>query len=183
MARPVVVDASMAIPLVHAEPGSAVVAARVRQWRASGTRLAVPAQFWLEVANVLLRRHRRPGSAVVAALHALDEIGLETIESDRPLVLLALDRAERFGLSMYDASYLALAELLDGGLFTDDRELLAAAGSRGIGLDLSGHNLSEETSAYGGTSAPTWPDYRAASAWLAKLRAEAREPVGGSARR
>lgn len=171
----------MAISLVHAEPESGAIAARVTRWRESGTTLAVPGQFWLEVANVLLRRHGRPGKAVVEALHLLDEIGLETIEPDRPLVLLALDRAERFGLSVYDAAYLALAELLDAALFTGDRKLLAAAGSRGVAL--RGPRLAEETAAYDGSWIPSWPEYRSISAWLTGLRARAGQPIGRSSRR
>ena len=38
------------------------------------------------------------------------QLALETVELDRPMLLLTIDMTERFGLSAYDAMYLALAE-------------------------------------------------------------------------
>ncbi len=171
MADRVVIDVSVAIPLVRTEATSATVKARFRQWRTSGMVMVVPAQFWLEITNVLLRRHRRPGSAVIAAVHQLDELGFETVETDRSMILVALHLAERFVLTTYDAVYLALAESLDAQLFTNDRALLLAAGERGVGIGSDGRRLSETHASYGARR-PTWPDYRELSALLSKLRAD-----------
>jgi predicted nucleic acid-binding protein len=168
----VVLDASVAIPLVRVEALSGVVEERVRGWRSADAELLVPAPFWLEVSNSLLRRHRLPARAVIAALHQLDELDLQTVDVDRPLTLITLDLAERFGLTTYDAGYLAVAQLADARLFTSDRALLAAAGSRGIAPTTQDRRLSEARPRY--DSEPTWPQYRDLSAYLAKLRGDQR---------
>ena len=80
--------------------------------------------------------------------------------------------AERYGLSMYDAAYLALADSIDGEVLTFDQALKIAAGDRAITL---GHQLSETQVVY--ERDVTWPNYKGASAYLAKLRAEALRPT------
>lgn len=174
MTEVVVIDASIAVTRIRRQAGWDDVNQRVATWQRTGTRLVVPSHFWLEVSNGLMRRHGLRGSQVMEAIHRLDEIGLETVVVDRPILLLALDRAERFALTTYDAAYLAVAEALDASLYTSDRALLAAAGTRGLAVDGSpGHRLSEVKASYGPERPSTWPDYSGASAYLASLRAEA----------
>ncbi len=176
MSGAVVIDASVALTSLRLEAGFREVDRRFRQWLETGARLVVPSHFWLEVSNALLRRHRMSGSDVFGSIHRLDELLLETAEVDRPLVLLAVDLADQFELTAYDATYLALAEILDGVLYSSDAQLLTAAGSRGLGVAGSGgHRLSEHPAPYGTPRRPTWPDYAGTSAYLAKLRAEARQ--------
>ncbi len=170
----VVLDASVAMTLLLRQRGFDGVDRKVEQWLAQGVELTGPMHFWLEVSNALVRRHGLTGVQLMETIHRLDELGLATIPIDRPLLLLALDRAERYGLTTYDAAYLALAETLDTRLYTTGRALLAAAGSRGLGLnDEAEHRLSEVRAPYGAERRPSWPDYGGASAYLAKLRAEA----------
>ena len=109
------------------------------------------------------------------AIHLLDRLGLETVDLDRPTILSAVDLAERHDLTPYDAMYLALADSIDGALMTFDRALRAAAGVRAVGVD--GHRLSEASAPY--EHDVTWPNYKGASAYLATLRAEAREAAAG----
>ena len=132
----------------------------------------MPSHFWLEVANALLRRHRWTSAATFEAIHELDRLRLETMELGQPTLLLAVSLAESYGLTPYDAMYLALAESMDGELLTFDRTLRAAAGPRAVALD-GRHRLSEASAPY--EHDVTWPSYKGASAYLAKLRAEARE--------
>ncbi len=167
----VVVDAAAALDLVVSQSGSGAVMAHLVAWRRAGVSLQVPSNFWLELSNSLLRRHRLPASIVIEAIHRLDEFGLQTIELSRPLVLLALDVAERHGLSQYDATYLALAEVADAKLLTADRQLLVAAGTRGIPVDAAESRIAEVPAAYG-ARAPTWSRYRELSAYLARLRSD-----------
>lgn len=168
--RAVVVDASAAVALVRDEPEGPDVAAALVAWKRSARPLLVPSHFWYEVVNALVRRYRWRSEAVLEAIHVLDDAELRTIEADRAGLLLALDRAERFGLSAYDAAYLALAESVDGELMTFDDALRRAAGERAI--TLGGARLSEAPAVY--DHDVTWPDYKGASAYLAKLRADAR---------
>ncbi len=175
MSERVVVDASVLLSLVLKEPAATDVISHLRTWRTARVEILVPSPFWLEVTNSLLRRHHLPSRAVIEAIHGIDELGLTTVEVDRALVLLALDRADRLALTAYDAVYLALAEVMDATLYTADRALLTAAGPRGLAVaGPGGHLLAERPAPYGSPRRSTWPDYAGASAYLAKLRAEAR---------
>jgi predicted nucleic acid-binding protein len=174
MSTAVVIDASVALARVRREPGWQDIDRMIRAWRTTGFVLWVPNHFWLEISNALVRGHRLSAAAAFEAVHRLDELGLETVEMDRPLLLLALDLADRHALTMYDAAYLAVAESVGGLLFTADRQLAAAAGSRGLlPSGLSDHRLSETHGEYHVAQRSTWPDYSGASAYLAKLRSEA----------
>jgi predicted nucleic acid-binding protein len=170
--RPVVVDSSVAIAIALHEPEGHAAATVMTQWIRNGTRILVPSHFWLEVTNGLARRHRIRGAQVLEAVHMLDGHRLETVDLDRALIVLAIDVAERHGLSSYDATYLALADSVDGSLATFDRALGLAAGARMIRPGPP--RLSESPVPY--EHAVTWPSYRGASAYLSKLRAEAVRP-------
>jgi predicted nucleic acid-binding protein len=164
--RPVVVDASAGIPLVRPEAASAEVSQTLLGMRQAGRRFLVPPLFWLEVLNVLTRRYRYEPHQALEALAELDAAGLETIELDRPMLLLALDVVAKYGLSAYDAACVALAETADADLLTADATLAAAAGARGllVGAD----RIGEQPAAY---AAGSWTDWPGAASYLADLRA------------
>lgn len=168
MTRGVVVDASIALALVHGEPGSDAAAAALRD----ADELAVPELFWLEVVNVLLRRDGLPAEVVVEALRELDELDLATLPLDRPTLLLALEHAVRAGLSAYDAAYLALAEAGDLDLLTLDTALAVAAGARAVGLGREARGASEAPPPYGSPSV----NWRRFGPYLAQLRMSIGEP-------
>ncbi len=171
MTRRLVLDASAAIAIVRAEPEGDVVRRTIDDWKHAGGTIVVPDVFWLEVVNVLARRHRWNGADVLRALHDLDALDLAPASFHRPLLLTALDVVERFGLTAYDAMYLAVA-LIDGAfLLTLDKQLAAAAGERAVSLD-DGHRLHDTPAVY--EHDVTWPSYARASSYLAELRASAR---------
>ena len=100
---------------------------------------AIAPSLWrLEVANALqsaIRRKRidtefRDGT--LADLRAL----MVTIdpETDLHAWTTTLKLAERFGLTVYDATYLELAQRLNFPLATLDQELRSAAAALGVGL-------------------------------------------------
>lgn len=167
--RPIIIDASVGVAIARSETDGVAAAEAFRMWRRDRRTLMVPSLFWLELANALLRRRGWKGSEVLRAVHDLDEFELETIELDRPAVVAAIHLSEQHGLTSYDATYLALAESVEGDLLTFDAALRTAAGDRAISL--GGHRLSEAPAAY--EYEVTWPNYKEASAYLAKLRAEA----------
>ena len=168
--RPVVIDSSVALALLLDEPEAPVVERALGSWTREGRSRVVPSHFWLEVVNRLGRVSTVSGEEMLAAIHRLDTFGLETVEPGRALLLHAIDRIERHGLTAYDALYLVLAESIDADLATFDRELVAAAGPRAVSFDES-HGLHESPAIY--ERDVTWPSYKGASAYLAKLRAEA----------
>lgn len=169
--RPLVLDASAAVAIARREAEGAFATAMVVARTRAGERVVVPSHFWLEVANALIRRRGWKSEAIFEAVFELDSLGLETIETDRATLLYAVDLAERHGLTPYDAMYLALTDSIDGDLLTFDQALRDAAGERALGPD-RGHRLSEPPTPY--EHDVTWPDYKGASAYLAKLRIEAR---------
>ena len=85
------------------------------------------------------------------------------------MLIQVIDRVERHGLTPYDAMYLALAETVGGQLATLDWTLATAAGSRAI-IFGDGRRLHETPAVY--EHDVTWPNYKQASAYLARLRAE-----------
>jgi predicted nucleic acid-binding protein len=152
--RPVVLDASVAVAIVRDEVEGVPHLDVLRDAARRGARIVVPELFWIEVVNVLLRRHRWPADDVVRALEVLDCLGLETVATDRPALLLALDLACAHDLSAYDAGYLALAVLEEANLGTLDDRLARA--SRVVGHDQGEGRVRETTAPYGGSARPMW---------------------------
>lgn len=175
MTQMVVIDSSVVVAIVANEPEGPAAAATLARWASGSVAAIVPAHFWLEVSNALLIGQRWTGADVLAAMHSVDRLELKTIEIDRVLLLSTLDLAERHGLTTYDAAYLAVAESTDGSLMTLDKALRTAAGASAVGIE--GHRLSEAPVPY--EHEVTWPRYKGASAFLAKLRAEARDAAAG----
>jgi predicted nucleic acid-binding protein len=159
-----VLDASAALALVLRELRAQSVRAALEQ--SYGREVLVPACFWAEVVNVLVRRYRRSADEVVIALHNLDQVGLSTVDGGRPVLLLSIDLAVRHALSGYDAAYLALAEIADARLLTLDERLAVAAGTRAIPGPSS--RPAETPVPYGPPMAA--PDWSRHGRYLAELR-------------
>jgi predicted nucleic acid-binding protein len=173
---PIVVDASAAIALIRREPAWPALAEVLHASAREAVRLLAPEAFWLEIVNVLVRRHRLPPSEVVEALREMDDLDIGGVPIDRPLLLVTIDLQTRFGLSAYDAAYLAVAESENARLLTLDRQLSRAAGPRAIRLPgLGNGHLSEEPATYG--EPVEWARF---GAYLGKLRAEIRGPGGST---
>lgn len=123
----------------------------------------VPGMFWIEVVNVLARRHRYSGDAILESVARLDALGITTIQDSRPALLQAIDAVVSHHLTAYDAAYLALARSADAELLTLDRQLAAAAGDRSVGID--GNEIRESHEPYRLEPWITWnglQDYLAA---------------------
>ena len=165
MPDPLVLDASVAVAIAAGERGAERLAVLLRAHLAADGELVVPDSFWLETTNVLARRYRRPATEILAAVQALDELPLRTVALDRPVTLLALDLALRHGLTVYDAAYLAVAELEDAGLLTLRVALAGVAAMRGRGPDgrraVAGRAVRE---------GPVGGAWSSQGAWLAELR-------------
>ncbi len=90
--------------------------------------LVVPELWWYESINLLrsatLRGRISPENAR-KALYFLEEIPLETVHARRIGHTQILDLAQRHGLSAYDATYLALAEIRGIELITADHHVLS----------------------------------------------------------
>ena len=121
----IVVDASMALRWVLAdEIGEEAVAARTYVSERGGF---VPGNFQTEVVNGLLqaeRRKRISASDASAAITDIMELPL-TVELPNPHVIVS--SAREYGLTGYDAAYLALALQSGFPIATADERLRKAA--------------------------------------------------------
>jgi predicted nucleic acid-binding protein len=172
--RLLVVDPSVAIAIALQEPGYDLAVSVLRERGKAGRRLIVPAFFWLEVVNVLIKRHRLPPAVVLEALVDLETLELESIELERPQLVLTIDAMGRGALSAYDAAYLALAESADAELLTFDRRLAAAAGSRALPIE-GGPAIQESPEPY----TESWAEWPGAAAYLKQLRAQVVRQANG----
>jgi predicted nucleic acid-binding protein len=167
--RPIVIDASFVLAILLREPEGLMAEELMRDWTRQRRPKLVPAHFWAELVNSLMRGHGFTAQETIDARFRAERFKLTTITQDRAAMLLTIDRMERHGLTSYDALYLVLAETSGAELATFDRKLLAAAGYRAVS---TGRNrLSETAAVY--EHEVTWPDYKGASAYLAQLRADA----------
>lgn|SRR5579872_1520143 len=131
-----VLDASVAIAWVLRDEVSIVSEALLEAFE-TGNGYA-PAIWPLEVANALLMAERggripEGGATELLASLAQLEIDVDVVSTiDHLDVELALAREHR--LTIYDASYLALAMRLNAPLATLDQRLRAAARNAGVAL-------------------------------------------------
>lgn len=119
--RPVVVDASIIVALLFAEPEQAQAMRML-----AGCRPVAPDLLPHEITNVAVTRRRRGEDLddLQDSLRDYHDLGIELLPSDMRLVL---DLAARFRLTAYDAAYLALAGTLQCPLCTFDKRLADAA--------------------------------------------------------
>ncbi len=116
-----VVDASAIAAVLFSEPAGESVAELLTG------RLRAPVLMPFEAANVGLmkaRRDPRRAEAIIGAYDLLATMAIDLMPVDHREVL---DLARTSGLTVYDASYLWLAQALDAELVTLDRQLAAAA--------------------------------------------------------
>jgi predicted nucleic acid-binding protein len=173
--RPLVLDASAALAYLLGEPD----APRVKRELQARDVVLVPWLFWTEVINALARRHRWPGSEVLAAVYQLERLGMRTEAPSRQITLAVIDAVETHGLTAYDAQYLVLAEIADADLMTGDAFLAGVAGTRAIRIGTR-HRLAEVPSSHEPAERARdvdWPNWPGAAAYLQELRREARSDL------
>ncbi len=121
-----VVDASVGIKLfVNEELSGAAESLLAAMGDVPEIREYVPDLFFTECANVLWKyvvRHGYPQKDAIKSLSALYALSLVHIPT--PMVTqTALTIALDLSISVYDACYVATAELIDGPLVTADKRL------------------------------------------------------------
>jgi predicted nucleic acid-binding protein len=124
----VCVDASLAVKVVVPEPDSEKADAVFTEWTITGTQLIAPAFFEVETDSILrqkvvLRQELTPEQAQTAwaKLHTLPIQQLAVVGQRQRAWAIATD----LGLAtVYDATYLALAELRGCEFWTADERLV-----------------------------------------------------------
>jgi predicted nucleic acid-binding protein len=126
-----VIDASVAVkwlPLFSGEPLVSHARWYLDRRTAGEIVVVVPDLFWAEVSSVLWKTARRgtcDPSEASAALSTLQEQGLTAVPS-LLLVNSALSIALKYGRSIYDCLYVALAVRSNAQLVTADEKLANA---------------------------------------------------------
>lgn len=122
----IVVDASIIVTgLADDGPDGDRVRARLR-----GERLAAPHVIDLEVASAWRRLVAAGDLDERRAQLAFDDLDSLRLERARHAPLLARCWELRHNVTMYDAAYIALAELMATSLLTGDARLASAPGTR-----------------------------------------------------
>ena len=106
----------------------------MEQWAERGRTILAPAVFWVQVANVLVRRRRLSAVDVTTDLATLRAAGIEVADRGFGGLDAAIGPADRHDLTVYDATYLWLAMDVDGELATFDEALIRAAQAEGVEL-------------------------------------------------
>ena len=122
----IVVDASVVVMAL----GDDGTAGRRSRARLEGERLAVPAVLDLEVASAWRRLCAAGRLAPARAEQAIGDLAALPAERVDHRRLLGRCWELREVMTVYDGSYVALAEALDAVLVTADRRLAAAPGAR-----------------------------------------------------
>jgi len=121
-----VVDANVAVKWYLPEEGEDAAAGVLRAGEQGEVRMLAPDLILPEVGNVLWIRHRRGDISrerVLSAWASFTEVDISLSGSGR-LMDSALDIALRTGCAVYDALYVALAEVHETELVTADRKLV-----------------------------------------------------------
>lgn len=128
-----VLDASVTLSWAFEDESSEVADAA---WRLIGqSSAAVPELWWFEIRNVLMLAERRGRIGSQQADRFLATLGGQAVVyQPRPLDADVFAIARRWHLTIYDASYLELAQRLEAPLATLDRRLAESARAAGVGL-------------------------------------------------
>lgn len=122
--RRVVVDASVVVKWFHDEEKTAEALKLQEQINEGTVSAAVPDLVLYETANALVRGVGRPSSEISAALHVLAEMSWDVVAPTTTLLDDAVALAtSRPSLTVYDATYAALALRRNAELVTADEEL------------------------------------------------------------
>lgn len=129
----IVVDASLAAKWLFAEEHTDQAVELLAATITAGERIMAPSLLWIEVANILRQRIRQTSLTLEQALELFDRFQEIPVTRHSPsgLSRRALLLANQHQMAaVYDAHYVALAEILEVDLWTDDRRLLRALGDK-----------------------------------------------------
>ena len=122
----VVLDASVVIKWFRSRDETSLPSARkFRKDHLTGKiRISVPELIYYEVLNALATKPGIIATQLEKAAVLLEEIGLDRYPLRSRLASETIKFQVEFNLSLYDASYVALASLLETDLVTADEQLV-----------------------------------------------------------
>jgi predicted nucleic acid-binding protein len=130
MPKTLVVDASLVFRLILPGPYQADVQSLVARWLADGYEMHAPSLWMYEITSALCKMVHFGQLTVEEGQRALalaQRLGVCSVAPYDELVWSAFEWTQRLDrAAAYDSFYLALAEGLEGGLWTADRRLFHA---------------------------------------------------------
>lgn len=130
-----VLDASVAAAWVLPDEESSVADTILHRVAAEGA--VAPSLIWHELRNIFLmaaRRGRLPQNEIVPSLLRLRRLPIETVDVSASGDATLIELASAYGLTAYDAAYLALAENRGLPLATANRALRLACERHAVAL-------------------------------------------------
>ncbi len=128
----VCVDASFAIKLLVDEPDSEDAFVQWETWVKNGTMIYAPRLFVWECANAVRRavvQDRLPATEAVDALQRLTGIDVDLVNVEDDVVRVYRNFVAKYDMpAVYDATYLAVADMLGCDLWTADKRLYRTVG-------------------------------------------------------
>jgi len=127
-----ILDASVAVKWFTMEPlrDKALI---IRDRYVSGELdLEAPSLLYYEVANALRYNPRFGIEEVRSAVKALEDLAITVYDFRGELASRAIELAYRFGITVYDAAYVALAAIKNATLYTADKEVVMKDSSENV---------------------------------------------------
>ena len=94
--------------------------------------LEAPSLLYYEVANALRYNPRFGIEEVRSAVRALEDLAITIYDFKGELASRAVELAYRFGITVYDAAYVALAAIRNASLYTADKEVVMKVSSENV---------------------------------------------------
>ncbi|MCD6260933.1 MAG: type II toxin-antitoxin system VapC family toxin [Thaumarchaeota archaeon] len=94
--------------------------------------LEAPSLLYYEVANALRYNPRFGIEEVRSAVRALEDLAITIYDFKGELASRAVELAYRFGITIYDAAYVALAAMRNATLYTADKEVVVKVSSENV---------------------------------------------------
>ena len=123
MSKKLVLDSFALVSLFHKEPGWEKVRAALYEQQRAGTKAFLNWINWGEFFYIV-KRKVGAGQAT-EAVHLLEQLPIELIPVDLPLVREAAEIKSNYGVSYADAFWIATAHRLSGTVLTSDPEFHA----------------------------------------------------------
>jgi len=118
-----IIDANIAIKWFSEEKNTEAATAILNQHNKEEINIIVPELFFYEVMNVLRFKNLEEQELNIAASE-LFNLQLETIPISLMIMNEAIKFSSKYNLTVYDAVYLALAEIFNAKLITEDQEII-----------------------------------------------------------
>lgn len=106
--------------------------------------LEAPSLLSFEVLNAVRYAGVFSAKELRQVAEALDAFAIPTNPLEGPLAVATLEVASATGLTVYDASYVALAREVGGILYTADRALIAATRRLGVAAHIESYETPED---------------------------------------